>query len=165
MSEDVKDTAVVEPKRRGRPAKQEVVPSINQEDMGLLLQELRSLRARNVELESAIARATPAPEQLPNQYELERILEQFLGKPEVHVIRQQGSLPHVLARYQPLLEAALKWEAQEPCSYCHARPGYNPLTGIWVRSWDANKVTWIDGHHASCKTLMIHPLLNTALLR
>ena len=34
-----------------------------------------------------------------------------------------------------------EWEGQDPCKFCGARPGYNPLTGIHVR----------DGHLASCR--------------
>ena len=50
-----------------------------------------------------------------------------------------------------------QWLAQTPCPHCHARPGYNPATGMQVRSWDAATRSYIDGHRASCKTLAVKP--------
>lgn len=46
-----------------------------------------------------------------------------------------------------------KWQAQDPCPSCGARPGYNPATGVWVRSWDAAKRTFIEGHRDNCVAL------------
>lgn len=43
------------------------------------------------------------------------------------------------------------WEAQKPCGYCHARPGMNPATGVWVRSWDQDSKTFIEGHRFDCQ--------------
>lgn len=43
------------------------------------------------------------------------------------------------------------WEAQTPCGYCHARPGMNPATGVWVRSWDQDSKTFIEGHRFDCQ--------------
>lgn len=132
-TEILKEVGLTEtPKRRGRPSKTAVAPS----PARFLAPDL-----------------TPA-----RQYDLDRVLESFLGKPEVMGLRQQGVYPQVFARYQDLAEKTLEWEAQTPCSHCHARKGYNPLTGIWIRSWDAANRQWIDGHHSSCKTLMVNPL-------
>ena len=56
-------------------------------------------------------------------------------------------------RPAPQMSAQAKWEAQPECPSCHARPGYNPATGVWVRSWDAASKKFIEGHKASCLTL------------
>lgn len=110
------------------------------------------------------AEAPPIPENYgTQQYDLDRVLESFLGKTEVSLMRANGSYPSVFARYREKVEGALAWEAQPSCPHCQARPGYNPLTGMWVRSWDASKRQWIDGHHNSCKTLMVSPLHSLAL--
>jgi len=44
----------------------------------------------------------------------------------------------------------VEWQSQqgEPCPHCGQYPGYNPVTGIQVRSWTGRKVT--DGHRDSC---------------
>lgn len=117
---------VIAPKRRGRPPK------------------------------TTPADRPPIPETLgTTRHELDRILESFLGKGEVLVMRANGSYAGVFARYKDLVQQAHAWEQQATCPHCLARPGYNPLTGVWVRSWDANRHEWIEGHYASCKTLAV----------
>lgn len=49
------------------------------------------------------------------------------------------------------------WQAQPECPYCHARPGYNPSNGVWIRSWNAATREYVEGHRAHCKTLMVDP--------
>lgn len=44
-----------------------------------------------------------------------------------------------------------EWEKQEPCPECHKRPGYDPKTGIYVRSWNAAEREFQEGHRAGCK--------------
>lgn len=70
--------------------------------------------------------------------------------------KRRGRPPKV--HPEPSEEMTLaEWEAQEPCPHCHARPNRHPLTGIWVRSWDAATRSFIDGHRSSCLTLAKKP--------
>lgn len=92
---------------------------------------------------------TPAP--VVSQADLDRVLESFLGKSEVMAMRQTGSYAPVFERYRTLVEQALVWEAQKPCGFCHQRPGMNPLTGRWVRSWDQASKKFIEGHRIDCQ--------------
>jgi hypothetical protein len=83
----------------------------------------------------------------------ERYLKQIRGDKLVEIAIQEGDYERLVERYRPMMEAALKWEAQTACPACHARPGYNPITGIRVRSWDDSEKKWIDGHRQNCLTL------------
>jgi hypothetical protein len=83
----------------------------------------------------------------------ERYLVQILGERRVEEAMQENDVERLIERYRPMMEATLVWEAQPACPSCHARPGYNPITGIRVRSWNAATKSYIDGHRGSCLTL------------
>ena len=84
---------------------------------------------------------------------IDRLLTEYLGKPELELIRQNGTYARVVEQYRDRLAQTLAWEQHTPCPSCHGRPGYNPLTGVRIRSWNAGTRSFVEGHKASCDTL------------
>ena len=97
-------------------------------------------------------KVVPTPEPL-TRGQAERYLVQILGPRRVEEAMQENDVERLIERYRPMMEETLAWEAQPACPQCHMRPGYNPITGIHVRSWDAAEHRYIEGHRASCLSL------------
>lgn len=87
--------------------------------------------------------------------QLARYMREILGERDHDLAKQNGSYDRIAAHNQQRFQATAEWEAQVSCPKCHAKPGYNPLTGVWVRAWDQSNRRWIDGHRASCVTLAL----------
>lgn len=69
--------------------------------------------------------------------------------------KRRGRPPKVTETEPIVMERQLSpqeaWDAQKPCGFCHARPGLNPATGVWVRSWDQASKKFIEGHRFDCQ--------------